>query len=45
MQRGAIIDVRVDAYIFTPSEITKIRHVIDCPHCVGDEFYFGKYTE
>ena len=44
------IDARVDARTFTPSEITKIRHVIDCPHCVGDEFWLnqfdlGKYTE
>lgn len=47
---GEHIDVRVDARTFTSSEITKIRRVIDCPHYVGDEFWFnqfdlGKYTE
>ena len=43
-------DVRVDVRTFTSSEITKIRCVIACPHCTGDEFWLnqfdiGKYEE
>ena len=41
-------ETEVDTRPFTLSEITKIRRVIACPHCVGDKFLgktVGPYTE